>query len=89
MSNKKNAAQEAAVNTAARPAMYSLVAAIGICVLAPVLLANAPDLFNAVGGWLTVFGLLLVISVWAGLAIARRTNKNVARMEEEERGSDG
>lgn len=83
MSDKRNAERDAAVNKAARPAMYAFGAAAVICVVGVLLNVAAPDLFVAFGGWVTVIGLLLVISVWAGLAMVRRTNKNAARPDDQ------
>jgi protein-S-isoprenylcysteine O-methyltransferase Ste14 len=83
MSDKKDAERDAAVNKAARPAMYAFGAAAVICVLGVFLNVAVPDLFVAFGGWLTVIGLLFVISVWAGLSMVRRTNKNAARADDQ------
>ncbi|MCP2267515.1 hypothetical protein ACFQHV_20790 [Promicromonospora thailandica] len=79
MSDKRKAEQDAQLNKAARPAMYAFGAAAVICVVGVLLNVLATDLFVAVGGWITVVGLLLVISVWAGLAMVRRTNRAAGR----------
>lgn len=77
--NKKQDAANAAANRAARPAMYAFVAAIVLCVVGVVLVGAAPDLFAALGGWVTVIVILFLIAVWAGLAIVRNTNRNAER----------
>lgn len=59
--------------------MYAFGAAAVICVVGVLLNVLATDLFVALGGWITVVGVLLVISVWAGLAMVRRTNRNAGR----------
>lgn len=82
MNDKKNAAQDAAANRAMRPAAYALGAAVVICVLGVILNIVATDRFVAVGGWLTVVGVLFVIAVWAGLSMVRQTNKNAARTDD-------
>ncbi|MFI6428359.1 hypothetical protein [Promicromonospora sp. NPDC050880] len=79
MSDKRKAEQDAELNRAARPSMYALGAAAVICVLGVVLNVAATDLFVSLGGWVTVIGLILVISVWAGLSMVRRTNKAAGR----------
>jgi hypothetical protein len=83
MSDKRNAERDAEVNRTARPSMYAFGAAAVICVLGVLLNIAAPDLFVSFGGWLTVIGLLLVISVWAGLSMVRRMNKNAARPDDQ------
>ncbi|GAA4697814.1 hypothetical protein APR04_005022 [Promicromonospora umidemergens] len=77
--NKKQDAANAAVNRSARPAMYAFVAAIVLCVVGVVLVGTAPDLFAALGGWVTVIVILFLIAVLAGLAIVRSTNRNADR----------
>ncbi|MCK0118056.1 hypothetical protein BCE75_102440 [Isoptericola sp. CG 20/1183] len=81
MANKKDT--DARAGQAMRPASYALGAAVVICVLGVVANVAAPSAFAAVGGWVTVVVVLLLVSVWAGLSMVRRTNQNVARMEDD------
>lgn len=80
--NKKQDAANAAVNRAARPAMYAIIAAIVLCVVGVVLTSTAPGVFVAIGGWVTVIVIMFLIAVWAGLAIVRNTNRNADRTDE-------
>ncbi|WP_166845559.1 hypothetical protein [Isoptericola sp. BMS4] len=86
MANRKNTGAQA--GQAMRPASWALAAAVVICVLGVVANVAAPSAFAAVGGWVTVVVIVLVISVWAGLSMVRRTNQNVARMEDEDGAGD-
>jgi len=88
MSDKRKAERDAELNRTARPSMYAFGAAAVICVLGVVLNVAAPDLFVSFGGWFTVIGLLFVISLWAGLSMVRRMNKNATRVDDQP-GSDG
>ncbi|GAB6938655.1 hypothetical protein ACQP60_00060 [Isoptericola variabilis] len=86
MTGKKDAARDTAANQAMRPAGYALGAAVVICVLGVVLNVAAPHLFATLGGWVTVVVVFLVVAVWAGLDMVRRTNRNVARMQDDDSG---
>lgn len=81
MANKKDT--DAQTGQAMRPASYALAAAVVICALGVVANVAAPDTFTALGGWLTVIVVLLLVSVWAGLSMVRRTNRNAARMDDD------
>lgn len=81
MSSKRDKELDAAANQAMRPATYALGAVVVACVLAVVLDAAAPDVFAAVGGWVTFALVVVVASVWAGLSIVRRSRRNAAEDE--------
>lgn len=86
MSGKKDAAEEAAANQATRPAMYAFGAIVVVCVAAAIVNGAAPDVFDAVGGWFTVLGIVFVVAVWSGLSMVRRVNRNAARAQDKSRG---
>lgn len=80
--NKKQDAANAAVNRAARPAMYSFIAAVMLCVIGVVLTGTAPGVFVALGGWVTVIVIMFLIAIWAGLTIVRNMNRNADRTDD-------
>ncbi len=65
-----------------RPASWALGAAALICVLGVIANVSASNAFAAAGGWVTVVVILILVPVWAGLSIVRRTNRNAARMSD-------
>ncbi|MFC8597929.1 MULTISPECIES: hypothetical protein [unclassified Isoptericola] len=81
MNSKRDQELEASANQAMRPATYALGAVVVACVLAVVLSAAAPDVFAAVGGWVTFALVVVAASLWAGLSIVRRTRRNAAQDE--------
>lgn len=80
--------KQAAENQAMRPASYALAVAAVICTLGVAANVAVPSVFAALGGWLTIIVILFLVSLWAGMSIVRRTNRNVARMEDRP-GTDG